>query len=133
MFDRRLLYCNSSAMAVGTLGYKFCRFWNTYSGRAVTELPVPLQPCFTCQSTSHQGEHCPISHLVRDLMVEMQMLWAKIGHWMMHSMETPTIPTGRTTPTSLGILNLQHMFPQVHSSSNSMGPPLSSSNCHPLP
>ena len=38
--------------------------------RAVTELPVPLQPCFTCQSTCHQGEHCPISPSVRDLMIE---------------------------------------------------------------
>ena len=36
----------------------------------VTEIPVPLQPCFTCQSTSHPGEHCPISPSVRDLMVE---------------------------------------------------------------
>ena len=36
----------------------------------MTELPVPLQPCFTCQSTGHQGEHFPISPSVRDLMVE---------------------------------------------------------------
>ena len=36
----------------------------------MTELPVPLQPCFTCQSTGHKGEHCPISPLVRDFMVE---------------------------------------------------------------
>ena len=28
------------------------------------------QPCFICQSTSHQGEHCPISPSIRDLMVE---------------------------------------------------------------
>ena len=99
--------------------------------RAVTELPVPLQPCFTCQSTSHQGEHCPISPSVRDLMVEMQMLWAKIGHRLMPIMETHTIPTRRTTPTSSGSLNIQHMFPQVHSSNNSMGPHLSSSSHQP--
>ena len=37
---------------------------------AVTEIPVPLQPCFTCHSTGHQGEHCPISPSVRDLMAE---------------------------------------------------------------
>ena len=36
----------------------------------MTELPVPLQPCFTCQSTGHQGEHCLIAHSVRDLMQE---------------------------------------------------------------
>ena len=34
---------------------------NQQEVRAVTEIPVPLQPCFTCQSTGHQREHCPIS------------------------------------------------------------------------
>ena len=43
---------------------------NQQEVRAVTELHVPLQPCFTCQSTGHQGEHCPISPSERDLMVE---------------------------------------------------------------
>ena len=43
---------------------------NQQEVRAVTELPVPLQPCFTCQSIGHLGEHCPISPSVRDLMVE---------------------------------------------------------------
>ena len=38
--------------------------------RAVAEATMPSQPCFNCQSTGHQGEHCPISPLVRDLMVE---------------------------------------------------------------
>ena len=41
---------------------------NQHEVRAVAETPVPLQPCFNCQSTSHQGEHCPISPSVRDLM-----------------------------------------------------------------
>ena len=36
----------------------------------VTETSMPCQPCLNCQSTSHQGEHCPISPSVRDLMVE---------------------------------------------------------------
>ena len=31
---------------------------------------MPSQPCFNCQSTGHQGEHCPISPSVRDLMIE---------------------------------------------------------------
>ena len=43
---------------------------NQQEVRAVTEILVPLQPCFTCQSTSYQGEHCPISPSVRDLMAE---------------------------------------------------------------
>ena len=34
---------------------------NQHEVRAVAETPVPLQPCFNCQSTSHQGEHCPIA------------------------------------------------------------------------
>ena len=38
--------------------------------RAVTEASMPSQPCFNCQSTNHQGENCPISSSVRDLMVE---------------------------------------------------------------
>ena len=38
--------------------------------RAVTEASMPSQPCFNCQSTSHQGEHCPISPSVREQMVE---------------------------------------------------------------
>ena len=38
--------------------------------RAVTEASMPSQPCFNYQYTSHQGEHCPISPSVRDLMVE---------------------------------------------------------------
>ena len=36
--------------------------------RAVTE--ASSQPCFNRQSTGHQGEHCPISPSVRDLIVE---------------------------------------------------------------
>ena len=31
---------------------------------------MPNHPCFTCQSTEHQGEHCPIVPSVRDMMVE---------------------------------------------------------------
>ena len=36
----------------------------------MTEASMPSQPCFNCQSSSHQGEHCQISPSVRDLMVE---------------------------------------------------------------
>ena len=43
---------------------------NQHEVQAIAETPVPLQPCFNCQSTSHQGEHCPITPLVRDLMME---------------------------------------------------------------
>ena len=37
---------------------------------AVTEASMPIQPCFNCQSSSHQGEPCPISPSVRERMVE---------------------------------------------------------------
>ena len=43
---------------------------NQQEVRAVTEIPAPLLPCFTCQSTGHQGEHCPISPSIRDLMAK---------------------------------------------------------------
>ena len=43
---------------------------NQHEVRAVVETLVPLQPCFNFQSTSHQGEHCPIAPSVRDLMQE---------------------------------------------------------------
>ena len=43
---------------------------NQHEVRVVTEASMSDQPCFNCQSTSHQGEHCPISTLVRDLMAE---------------------------------------------------------------
>ena len=43
---------------------------NQLEVRAVTDTSMPGQPCFNCQSPSHQGEHCPISPSVRDLMLE---------------------------------------------------------------
>ena len=30
---------------------------NHHEVRAVTETSIPSHPCFTCQSTEHQGEH----------------------------------------------------------------------------
>ena len=31
---------------------------------------MPNHPCFTCQSTEHQGEHCPTIPSVRDMMAK---------------------------------------------------------------
>ena len=42
---------------------------NQHEVRAMTEASMPNQP-FNCQSTCHQGEHCPISISIRDLMAE---------------------------------------------------------------
>ena len=45
---------------------------NQHEVRAVAETHIPLQPCFNCQSTSHQAERCLIAPLVRDLMEEQE-------------------------------------------------------------
>ena len=34
---------------------------NQHEVQAVTETLVPLQSCFNCQSTSHQGDHYSIA------------------------------------------------------------------------
>ena len=36
----------------------------------MTEASMPSQPCFICQSSEHQGEHCLTVPSVRDMMVE---------------------------------------------------------------
>ena len=104
---------------------------NQQEVRAVTDTSMPGQPCFNYQSTSHQGEHCSISPSVRNLMVENANVVGKNRPPTDASMATPIIPTGRTTPTWSGSLNLLYMFPHGHISSNSMGPPLSSNSPQP--
>ena len=43
---------------------------NQHEVKVVIVASMPDQPCFNCQSTNHQGDHCPISTSVRDLMAE---------------------------------------------------------------
>ena len=43
---------------------------NQHEVQVVAETPVHIQPFFICQSTDHQGEHCPTAPSVRDLMAE---------------------------------------------------------------
>ena len=43
---------------------------NHHEMRAVNEASMPSQPCFICQSTEHQGEHCPTVPSVRDMMAD---------------------------------------------------------------
>ena len=43
---------------------------NHHEVRAVTEASMPNHPCFTYQSTEHQGEHCPTVPSVRDMIAE---------------------------------------------------------------
>ena len=53
--------------------------------QTVTELPVPLQSCFNCQSTSHQRDQCPIAPSIGDLMQEQ----ANIVDQSRHSISAP--------------------------------------------
>ena len=99
--------------------------------RAVTEASMPSQPCFNCQSTSHQGEHCPISPSVRELMVENANVVGQNRPPTDAQYGNTYNPNWKSHPTWLGSLNLLYMFPQGHISSNSMGPPLSSSSHQP--
>ena len=43
---------------------------NQHEVLAVAETPIHIQPCSIFQSTDHQGEHCPTTPSVRDLMAE---------------------------------------------------------------
>ena len=43
---------------------------NQHEVQAVIELPASHPACFTCQSSSHPGEHYPLVPSVRDLMQE---------------------------------------------------------------
>ena len=58
---------------------------NQHEVRAVAEALIQIQPCFICQSTDHQGEHCLTAPSVRDLMTE---LWTRVFRSRMrpHSM-----------------------------------------------
>ena len=43
---------------------------NHHEVRAVIEASIPNNPSFTCQCNEHQGEHCPTSPSIRDMMAE---------------------------------------------------------------
>ena len=53
---------------------------NRHEVQAVTEPPVPLQTCFNRQSTSHQGDQCPIAPSIRDLMQEQENIVDQSWH-----------------------------------------------------
>ena len=53
---------------------------NQHEVQAVTEPPVPLQSYFNCQSTSHQGDQCPIAPSIRDLMQQQANIVDQIWH-----------------------------------------------------
>ena len=43
---------------------------NQHEVWAIAEALIHIQPFFICQSTDHQGEHCPTAPSVRDMMAE---------------------------------------------------------------
>ena len=43
---------------------------NHHEVRVAIEASMPNQHCFICQSTEHQGEHCPTVPSVRDMMAK---------------------------------------------------------------
>ena len=52
---------------------------NQHEVQAVAKTPTPLQPCFNCQSTSHQGDHCSIAPSERELMKEQANIVGQSG------------------------------------------------------
>ena len=100
---------------------------NQHEVRAVAEAPVPNQPCFICQSTDHQGEHCPTIPSVRDWWLNKPMLWAHTSHHPLLLTATNITLTGGTTLISHGNQSLHHMCPLLH---NSSMVPLPSHNHH---
>ena len=51
---------------------------NQHEVRALTEASMPNHPCFTCQSTKNEGEHCLTVPSVRDMMAEHANV---VGHY----------------------------------------------------
>ena len=96
--------------------------------RVVAKATMPSQSCFNFQSTGHQGEHCPISPLVRDLMIESASVVGQNRPPTDASMVILITPTGRSTQIWPGSLNPLYMSPQERISSNNMDPLLSSSS-----
>ena len=86
---------------------------NQHEVWAVAEASMPNQPCFNCQTTEHQGKHCPSVPSLRDFVAEKANA---VGHYI----AIPKTPTGGTTQISLGNQNLLSMCLLLHN--NSMGP-----------
>ena len=101
---------------------------NQHEVRAMTKASMPNQPCFNCQSTEHQGEHCPSVPSVRDFMAEQSNAVANTSHQPHPHTAIPTTPTRGTTQTSPGNQNLLHMCLLLHNSS--MDPQPSHSHHH---
>ena len=104
---------------------------NRHGVWAVTETSMPGKPCFNCQSTSHQGEHCPISLSVRDLMVENANVVCQKRPPTDAQHGNTYNPNWKNHPNLAWKPKPPVYVPQGHINSNSMGLPLSSSSHQP--
>ena len=81
---------------------------NQHEVRVVIEAFMPNQPCFNCQSTEHQGEHCPSVPSVGTLWLNKPMQWANTSHhpqpmqqFLQPQLEEPPKPLLETKTSSL--------------------------------
>ena len=99
--------------------------------RVVAKASMLSQPCFNCQSSSHQGEPCPISLSVREMMIENASVVGQNRPPNDAQYGKTFNPNWKNHPNLLGSLNPLYMFHQEHISSNSRGPHLSNSIYQP--
>ena len=99
---------------------------NHHQVRAVIEASMPNNPCFTCQSNEHQGEHFPTAPSGRDMMAEHANVVGQYNPSTNAPYGNTYTPTRGTTLTSPRSQSLNHMYPLLRS--NSMAPHLN--HCH---
>ena len=90
---------------------------NQHEVRAIAETPLPNQYCFICQSTKHQGEHCPTTPAMQDMIAKQANVLGNTSHRPMPHIVTHIIIIGGTILTSPGNQRLHHMYPLLHNTS----------------
>ena len=89
---------------------------NQHEVQAITEPHVPLQSCFNCQSTSHQGDQCPITPSIRDLMEEQANIVDQSRHLISAPYGNTYNPGWRNHPNLSWKPKPHLILPRVHSS-----------------
>ena len=102
---------------------------NQHEVRAVTEASMPNQPCFNCQSTEHQGEHCPSVPSVRDFVAKQANVMGQYKPPATTPCSNTYNPNWRNHPNLSWKQNLLHMCLLLHNSN--MDPHPSHSHHHP--
>ena len=104
---------------------------NQHEVRAVVEGLVHIQPCFIFQSTDHQGEHCPTTPSMRDLMDEHANVVGQYKPSTNAQYNNTYNPNWRNHHNLSWSQNLQCMSSLVHNSSNNVAPHLNHNHRHP--